>query len=383
MARFLFDICSGQILSDALGGLEIAKLFGFEKPGGGIRPVAVRSTWGRLAGKVLCELYKEQWAESVGPSQFAIGLPNGNEILLKLAQTILDSDDPNSSDPICLLQIDAKNAFNSCNREAFRTLLRQEYPELAPFVEQWYGHPTPLLFGAHTIMSRQGVQQGDPFGSFLFCLGLRPVLDNIVRRCQSVTVLASSDDILLAVRASQLAAVFRVAIEELAGYDLEVNLPKCHAYCPRQGALQEAGLPEELPISYEGLLHLGVPLGTDAFIDRELDKIAESCAELLHELKELEDPQVALLILRMSAAPRLTHLTRSMSLYSAPLVAHLIQHDRARQIATRFAQLLSLNGFSENQRAQIHLPIRVGGFGLLSPNFSHIAGYFAPSRAAC
>ncbi len=81
---------------------------------------------------------------------------------------------------------------------------------------------------------------------------LRLVLDNIVRRCLGVTVLASSDDILLAVRASQLATVFRLAIEGLAGYDLQVNLPKCHAYCPRQGALQEAGLPEELPISYEG-----------------------------------------------------------------------------------------------------------------------------------
>ena len=99
-----------------------------------------------------------------------------------------------------------------------------------------------------------------------------------------------------------------------------------------------------------GIVVGSVPIGTDAFIDRELDKIAESCAELLHELKELEDPQVALLILRMSAAPRLTHLTRSMSLYSAPLVAHLIQHDA--RIADTLAQLLGLNGFSENQRAQ-------------------------------
>ena len=90
---------------------------------------------------------------------------------------------------------------------------------------------------------------------------------------------------------------------------------------------------------------------------------------------------MALLILRVSAAPRLTHLTRSMSLYSALLVAHLIQHD-ARIAEDTLAQLLDLNGFSENQRAQIHLPIRVGGFGLLSPNFSQITGYFG-SLAGC
>ena len=135
-----------------------------------------------------------------------------------------------------------------------------------------------------------------------------------------MTVLALSNDVLLAVRASQLAAVFRAAIEELTGYNLQMNLPKCHDYCPRQGALQEAGLPEDLPIAYEGLLHLGVPLGTGTFVNRELDKIAQSCELLLNKLKELDDAKVALLILHMSAAPKLTHLTRFMSLYSPPLV---------------------------------------------------------------
>jgi len=65
----------------------------------------------------------------------------------------------------------------------------------------------------------------------------------------------------------------------------------------------------------------------------------------------------------------------------APLVAHLIQHDV--RIADTLAQLLDLNGFFEHQQAQLHLPLRVGGFGLLSPKFTQIAGYSttsAPSR---
>ncbi|CAM9797483.1 unnamed protein product, partial [Heterosigma akashiwo] len=176
MFRFLLDLCAGNLLQGTIRGLEISKLVGFEKEGGGVRPVAISTAWRRCGGKVLCDLYKEQWAKSLGSTQFAVGLPTGNEKLLKLAQVILESNDPDDPDPICLLQIDAKNAFNSCSRRSFLRLLHQEYPELEPYVRQWYGRPTPLIFGSHTIWSRQGTQQGDPFGMFLFCLGLRPVL---------------------------------------------------------------------------------------------------------------------------------------------------------------------------------------------------------------
>jgi len=165
-----------------------------------------------------------------------------------------------------------------------------------------------------------------------------------------------------------------VTSEELNTYDLEVKMPKCLAFCPREGALQDAGLPEDLPISYEGLLHLGVPLGSHTFVDRELDRIARTAADLLEEIKALDDPQVAMLLLCMSAIPRLNHPTRSMSLYSGPLIAHLVQHDA--RVTETFRQLLYLEDLSEPQRAQIHLPIRMGGFGLLSSHFTKISGSF-------
>ena len=111
-----------------------------------------------------------------------------------------------------------------------------------------------------------------------------------------------------------------------------------------------------------------------AFVDRELDRIARTTADLLEEIKALDDPQVAMLLLRMSATPKLNHLSRSMSLYSGPLIAHLVQHDA--RVAEAFRQLLDLKDLSEPQRAQIHLPIRMGGFGLLSSHFTPISGYF-------
>jgi len=128
-----------------------------------------------------------------------------------------------------------------------------------------------------------------------------------------------------------------------------------------------------LPISYDGLLHLGVSPGTAAFIDRELDRIARASCKLLQEVRELDDPQVALLILRMCEAPRMAHLTRAMGLYSDQLVAHPIQHDA--RVADTLVHILGLDAFRRNSgpRSICHLPIQLGGFGLLNPHFTHIA----------
>ncbi len=74
-----------------------------------------------------------------------------------------------------LLQIDAKNAFNSMERNA---ILQEAVSILRvpPVSCTTYTEMPPSYFGNNLIRSSTGTQQGDPLGMLLFSLALHPVI---------------------------------------------------------------------------------------------------------------------------------------------------------------------------------------------------------------
>jgi hypothetical protein len=53
-------------------------------------------------------------------------------------------------------------------------------PRVYPLTYSAYRHPSFLFFGEEIILSAEGVQQGDPLGPLLFCLGIHN-LDSALR----------------------------------------------------------------------------------------------------------------------------------------------------------------------------------------------------------
>ena len=54
--------------------------------------------------------------------------------------------------------------------------LRKQVPEIYPFLFQAYSSPASLLYGAYNLLSKEGAQQGDPLGQFLFYLGIMDLI---------------------------------------------------------------------------------------------------------------------------------------------------------------------------------------------------------------
>ena len=74
------------------------------------------------------------------------------------------------------MKLDFKNAFNSVRRDKMLTAVRDLVPMLFPFIHSVYSSPSLLFWGDKIIQSSEGVQQGDPLGSLLFCLSIHHVV---------------------------------------------------------------------------------------------------------------------------------------------------------------------------------------------------------------
>ena len=52
-------------------------------------------------------------------------------------------------------------------------------PSIYPLIQQDYAQPSQLLLGEFVIASEEGLQQGDPLASLLFCLAIQPIIGKL------------------------------------------------------------------------------------------------------------------------------------------------------------------------------------------------------------
>ena len=132
-----------------------------------VRPIAVGTTLRRVGSKILFQ--RENWEDLVEQHQLGVGVKGGAEIAVHGMRMLLQK--------ICLhedmkdyvsLSLDFKNAFNNVLRSVMLGLIKKHHPNIYPWVVLGYGEHSKLFYGSSVIMSRCGVQQGDPLGPALF-----------------------------------------------------------------------------------------------------------------------------------------------------------------------------------------------------------------------
>ena len=195
-----------------------------QKPGSGLRPIAVGSVFRRLAAKTACLCLGSELRLFFRPVQLGFGTSGGCEAAVHAAHQFLSSS--THSHPLVLLKVDSRNAFNSVRRDCFLHAVREKVSCLFPFVWLAYRTSAHLFFGDSIIPSATGVQQDDPLGPVLFSLAIHSLASELV----STVNVWYLDDGTLGSSPQSVLADFTTILEQSSFLGLSSNLSKCEAY---------------------------------------------------------------------------------------------------------------------------------------------------------
>ena len=138
----------------------------------------------------------------------------GCEAIIHSVAHIMEKQDQPSLSRWVLL-VDFSNAFNCVNREFMFSAIRSVLPGLSRWVECCYGTDSVLHFGDHSLLSRCGVQQGDPLGPLCFALTLQPIAMRIKRALLNLLCnVVYLDDGTICGSPQDLAAALKIIEEE-------------------------------------------------------------------------------------------------------------------------------------------------------------------------
>jgi hypothetical protein len=300
--------------------LRASNLIPLRKKKGGVRPIAI----GEVFVRAICRwaLKRVDTEKYMLKEQYGVGSAGGVE------PVVCSMDDSIPRAPNGMVFLDLKNGFNSLARRKIAKTVCEEVPVLSKLVRFLYNEHSMLVTvdangRACTLMSREGVRQGDVLGSFLFSLAVKGLVlllkekfaleveigatadvgdGKIVR-----LVWAYLDDLYIALKEGQsLSEVVEFLSSETvrAEWGLAPNAEKCEFH--PQASLKSTGAEV-----------LGGWIGGAEDYESVADGLTlKAAARLRERLSTLNSPRLSmqerLLLLRLCYFPVLNHLLRTL-----------------------------------------------------------------------
>jgi hypothetical protein len=346
-----------------------ATLIPTKKKTGGVRPIAVGETLRRLVCKCLSAAVLADCTPFLLPFQVGVGVQGGADAAVHAVRTIVSRNE-RSSDMV-LLKMDFENAFNMMSRQEIIEVVVSRCPGLLPWTI-FSLEPDSILYldSAHQILSRRGVQQGDPLGPLLFSLALHSVPLAVHDKCPSVFQIWYLDDALLIGKESEIRIALDCVRSEAAAIGMRLNLDKCELWWPSSRPWRS--LPKEIiRVSDSGVEFLGCGVGAPEFSRGLLQKKVEAVRTLQQRILLLEDSQMELCLLRSCASScKISNMLRCCD--PRDFLNLLESFDQS--LLTTLENILAYP-LSPSACKQVVLPVSLGGLGLTSSSATCFAAF--------
>ncbi|ETO07399.1 hypothetical protein RFI_29992 [Reticulomyxa filosa] len=315
-------IIEGRVCPDAQAIAYGARLIAIPKPDNTPRPIAVGSLFRRSAGAILLQRHSETISKILGPNQLGVNVKQGIEIFSHGFKAI--SKHIQSNNKGVLVKIDFQNAFNACKRRKLLELLSIS--------------SVPNLFHA------------------AYHDDLTMAADDPQHVVQAVTALLTTANT----------------------HGTTINLKKCEWISNHVSP----------PPTHLNQIHhnhtfnttiVGVPIGNDDYIQKEIDIILKEWTTQFENLLSLKHAQTMLLLLRnsLNATKATFHMRANFIKASNNWTTSFdekVKHTTESILACPL---------TNNQWLQCQMPIKKRGLGLNSANALSSASYIASSQAAC
>ena len=333
-----------------------------------MRGIATGIVLRRLVARTIAQQYADSVLEATSPFQFALSTRAGVDCVALMTRVLTDLDED-----AVVSSLDGVGAYDHVSRARFFEELaeRADLAPMLPFVRLWYSRPSSYMWKddagvVHHIPQAEGVEQGDPLSPLLFSLAIHAALRRASEELQpGERLFAFLDDVYTVTskgRAAVAAKLVADAIHDHAG--VEPKLGKFQMW-GRGGGAEPPGIDEllngaprprepiwkgDLDAERNGIIVLGTPVGSEAFVQRFLRHRLADQSQLWDKLRGVPDLQSAWLLLLYCAVPRANHLLRAIPPDLVAGYAHA--HDDGI-----WETFLDLIGYKRNRAASAQLSL--------------------------
>ena len=374
-----------HLLNSIAAAIGMGRLIALQKPSGGVRGLVVGDFLRRLVARSLAQHYAQDFDAKCHPYQYALSTRAGTEALIHTLQLTTELD-PDQT----IFSVDGIGAYDHVSRASMlQGLLNTPNAQAAlPFVRQFYSQPSTYLWTddtgqVHRITEADGGEQGDPLMPALFSLGLDFTLRAFQRDLlPGERAAAFLDDIYVTAPPHRIRQLFdRLAhhLQHQTGIQLHHGktqvwnasgtVPPGITALSQSEAVCVGG--HDQPRAQRGLRVLGLPVGTDEYIQADLTRLHAKQQPLLEAIPTIPDLQTSWLLLLYCASPRAHYALRGLR----PDITQDFAAAHDQSIQQCLAQLLQLPALPETSAHRARLALSLGGFGLRSA-YHHTAAAF-------